>query len=161
MSPSDQADHAGSEADVHHVAGPELSARELHDILMLRVEVFVVEQDCAYQEIDGRDLDSATEHLWLTDDRGVSAALRILTDGAGRRIGRVVTRPDRRGERLAAGLIEHALTLIGDQITVLDAQSHLRAFYEGLGFIVAGAEFIEDGIPHLPMTNDPRISSPA
>lgn len=138
------------------VAGSDLSAAQLHDLLRLRVDVFVVEQDCPYHELDGRDLLADTEHVWLTDGNGVAAAVRILADPAGRRIGRVVTRPDRRGEGLAAGLIRRVLERHGHQPTVLDAQSHLHDFYASLGYVVTGPEFVEDGIPHLPMGRPPQ-----
>ena len=151
-----------SGSDVRIATGPELSARELHDLLRLRVDVFVVEQECAYPELDGRDLESDTEHLWLMDETGSGlprAAIRISSDPEGRRIGRVVTRPDQRGAGLAGRLVEWAHDHLGSVVTVLDAQSHLRGFYERLGYEVTGPEFVEDGIPHLPMRRDPRTSN--
>ncbi len=132
-------------------AGPALTARQLHDLLKLRVDVFVVEQDCAYHEIDGRDLLDTTQHLWIADEHGPRVALRILDDPEGQRIGRVVTRHDQRGLGLAGRLMEWAHHHVGSITTVLDGQSHLRSFYERLGYEVTGAEFIDDGIPHLPM----------
>lgn len=140
------------DTELHLVTGPALEVDQLHELLKLRVDVFVVEQDCPYHEIDGRDLEATTAHLWLADELGVVSSLRILDDPAGRRVGRVVTRADRRGQRLSSKLIEEALVQIGHTTTVLDAQSHLREFYEGFGFEVSGPQFIEDGIPHLPMT---------
>lgn len=133
------------------VPGSQLSTRQLHDLLEIRVDIFVVEQQCPYREIDGRDLEPSTEHLWLADDKGVASAIRVLANRGERRIGRVVTRSDRRGEGLAAELIATAVRRIGDEPIVLDAQSHLSGFYEGLGFVVDGDEFLEDGIPHVPM----------
>ncbi|MEZ5226052.1 MAG: GNAT family N-acetyltransferase [Acidimicrobiales bacterium] len=138
------------------VAGPDLGARQLHDLLKLRVDIFVVEQECPYHEIDGRDLLDSTEHVWLADELGPRAALRVLADPEGRRIGRVVTRADQRGQGLAAQLMEWTHHHIGSVVTVLDGQSHLRAFYERLGYEVSGPEFIEDGIPHLPMRRTPN-----
>lgn len=137
------------------LGGPDLSARQLHDLLKLRVDIFVVEQECAYPEIDGRDLLESTEHLWVADDDGPYASVRLLADPEGCRIGRVVTRADRRGRGLAKSLMEWAHDHVGSTVTVLDGQSHLRGFYEGLGYQVAGPEFIEDGIPHLPMRRTP------
>lgn len=134
------------------VVGPDLTAEQLHDLLRLRVDVFVVEQVCPYHEIDGRDLEPETEHWWFETDGGIGASVRVLSDPAGRRIGRVVTRINRRGEGLAGRLIRSVLARHGHLTTVLDAQSHLRTFYESLGYQVTGPEFIEDGIPHLPMT---------
>ncbi len=147
----DSPDHAAATEHVHLAAGPALTARDLHDLLKLRVDVFVVEQACAYPELDGRDLLPDTEHLWIADTDGPRVALRILADPEGRRIGRVVTRPDQRGLGLAGRLMEWAHDHVGSITTVLDGQSHLRAFYERLGYAVVGPEFVEDGIPHLPM----------
>ena len=131
----------------------ELTGRELHDLLRLRVDVFVVEQDCAYPELDGRDPEPGTRHVWIADDRGPAAYLRVLDDGAARRIGRVVTRSDARGAGLAGRLVEHVLA--GTPAPwVLDAQSHLASWYEARGFDVVGPEFVEDGIAHVPMRRE-------
>ena len=67
-----------------------LDPRTLHDLIQLRVDVFVVEQECPYPELDGRDVEPATEHLWTTDAAGPTAYLRVLTESNGNaRIGRV------------------------------------------------------------------------
>ncbi len=133
------------------VAGDQLSARQLHDLLRLRVDIFVVEQDCPYHEIDGRDLLPTTEHVWMSDDQGIAAALRLLDDTVGRRIGRVVTRADARGSGLSSALLEVAIERIGDDAAVLDAQAHLQDFYGRFGFVGVGEVFDEDGIPHRTM----------
>lgn len=137
------------------VPGPELNASQLHALLRLRVDIFVVEQECPYPEIDGLDLLDTTRHLWFSDDTGPTAYLRILSDphtaNSLWRIGRVVTRVDARGAGLAGALMESALTLLGSAEVVLEAQAHLSKFYETFGFVVCGDEYIEDGIPHLPM----------
>ena len=137
------------------VAGPDLGLDQLHAILELRVAVFVVEQECPYQEIDGRDLEPETRHVWIEDDSGVAAYIRILSDPANgeaaRRIGRVVTRPDRRGEKLSSQLIRNSLEQLGAIDTRLEAQSHLTGYYGNFGYKAEGPEFIEDGIPHVPM----------
>lgn len=140
----------------HHRLGPELTAAELHAVLALRVTVFVVEQACPYPEVDGRDLDPTTGHRWLADDAGIACYLRTLRDPADAgavRIGRVVTRADRRGEGLAAQLLAGVLadTDAAGQPTVLAAQTRLRAWYQGFGYDVSGPEFLDDGVPHLPM----------
>lgn len=136
--------------DIHDRAFAELSPRELHDLVRLRVDVFVVEQACAYAELDGRDTEPTARHVWTADAHGPTAYARLLDDGAHRRIGRVVTRPDARGAGLAGRLIRH-LVASSRGPWVLHAQSHLRGWYEGLGFAVDGPEFLEDGIPHLVM----------
>jgi len=131
----------------------ELSTTELYDLLRLRCDVFVVEQACAYPELDGRDTEPGTVHHWVTGADGgpIAAYLRVLTEPDGSvRIGRVATAPAARGRGLAARLVRH----VGDVATVpvvLDAQSYLVAWYEQLGYEVAGPEFVEDGIPHVPM----------
>src|SRR3954452_5684859 len=92
---------------LHDATGPELTAAQLHAILRLRVDVFVVEQKAAYPEIDGRDLLPTTRHIWLCqgelgDEEPVDSYLRVLADPDGvRRIGRVVTAASARGKGLA------------------------------------------------------------
>ncbi len=133
----------------------ELDPRTLYAILRLRVDVFVVEQACAYPELDGRDPEAATVHLWTLDDTGPTAYLRVLQDADAARIGRVCTRIDARGAGLAAELMRAALTRFAGRAVVLDAQAPLAGWYARFGFQVDGAEFVEDGIPHIPMRRDP------
>ncbi|GAA4971115.1 GNAT family N-acetyltransferase [Kineococcus glutinatus] len=124
----------------------------LYAILRLRVDVFVVEQACAYPELDGRDLEPDALQLWAEEDGRVVAAARLLRDPDGRaRIGRVVVAPPARGSGLAGLLLQRALELAGDVDVVLDAQSHLQALYARHGFAVDGPPFVEDGIEHVPM----------
>ncbi|GAA0373126.1 GNAT family N-acetyltransferase [Micromonospora gifhornensis] len=139
------------------VAGfADLDARTFHDLVRLRVDVFVVEQECAYPELDGRDVEPDTRHLWLARDGAVLAYLRILADPDGvARIGRVVVAPSARGGGHAGRLLTAALAEIGDRPCVLEAQSHLVDFYARHGFTVSGPEYVEDGIPHTPMRRDP------
>ncbi|MEU0550375.1 GNAT family N-acetyltransferase [Micromonospora sp. NPDC005979] len=130
----------------------DLDARTLHDLLKLRIDVFVVEQNCPYPELDGRDVEPGTRHVWLTDGDALTAYLRILADPDGvARIGRVVVAPAARGGGHAGRLMAAALDLVGDRPCVLEAQSHLVAFYARHGFTVSGPEYVEDGIPHTPM----------
>jgi ElaA protein len=131
----------------------DLSVHTLHDLLKLRVDVFVVEQRCAYPEIDGRDVEPGTRHLWITVDGGAPQAyLRILRepDGA-ERIGRVVVAPDARGAGHAGRLMTEALAVVGHRPCVLEAQAHLVDFYARYGFTASGPGYLEDGIPHVPM----------
>jgi len=134
----------------------DLDATTLYEILRLRVDVFVVEQRCPYPELDGRDREAATVHVWVEHDGRPVAYLRILQDPQSARIGRVCTDPAHRGTGLSAELLAAALERVGDDPCVLDAQSHLTAFYERWGFAATGAEFLEDGIPHVPMRRPPR-----
>jgi ElaA protein len=135
------------------VAGiDELTPRQLHGILKLRADVFILEQDCAYDDIDGRDAEPATRHLWVQDgDGAVVATLRVLADGDGVHvIGRVCTHAEHRDRGLAGLLMRHAIDLVGPPIR-LNAQAHLADWYRALGFEVSGEGWTEAGIPHLPM----------
>ncbi|EGD55903.1 GNAT family N-acetyltransferase [Gordonia neofelifaecis] len=135
----------------------DLDAGTLHELLKLRVDVFVVEQECAYPEIDGRDTESTTLHFWCEDEEGTPVAtLRVLRDVAADgtyelRIGRVCVRADHRGTGAASELIDRAVAYIGRDSSVMDAQSHLVGMYAKWGYLPAGAEFVEDGIPHTPL----------
>jgi len=138
---------------IHDAHASEMSPVDLYRVLALRSEVFVVEQACVYQDLDGRDLDDGVRQLWIEgDDGSVIATLRLLPEpGGGTRIGRVVTAPASRGLGLAVRLVDHALAT-SDGPWVLDAQSHLAGWYsDRFGFEVSGDEFLEDGIPHVPM----------
>ncbi|WP_439377952.1 GNAT family N-acetyltransferase [Amycolatopsis lexingtonensis] len=141
---------------LHDATGPELTAAQLHDILRLRVDVFVVEQKAAYPELDGRDLKPDTRHLWFEGEAGVTAYLRVLLDpGDIRRIGRVATAANARGQGLAARLMEEALKVPGEY--VLDAQTYVQAFYARYGFVAEGEEYTDDdGIPHIRMRRLPH-----
>ncbi|WP_020521791.1 GNAT family N-acetyltransferase [Catelliglobosispora koreensis] len=136
----------------------DLDARTLYGLLKLRTDVFVVEQQCAYPELDGRDLEEGTRHLWFERDRTPIAYLRILTDyeenGPVARIGRVVTAKDARGLGLAGKLMVAALAASGDRPIVLEAQSEVAGFYERYGFHATGPEYLDDGIPHIPMRRE-------
>jgi ElaA protein len=137
--------------DVHVASFADLTAADLYAILQLRSEVFVVEQECVYLDPDGRDAEPGTRHVWINHDGAIGAYLRILDDGDVQRIGRVVTAKTARGAGLAARLLTEALTIIGDRPSVLDAQAYLKNFYAKFGYQQTGPEFIEDGIPHIPM----------
>ena len=119
----------------------ELTTEELYRILRLRVAVFVVEQNCPYMEID--DLDQAAIHVWLEDEDGIEAYLRVLDRGAESEycaIGRV----------LAAG-IWAAQELFDADAIYLEAQTYARGLYEKQGFRQISEEFLLDGIPHIKM----------
>ncbi|RKN19696.1 GNAT family N-acetyltransferase [Micromonospora musae] len=142
--------------EVHTATFADLDTRTFHDLLKLRIDVFVVEQECPYPELDGRDLEPDTRHLWLTDGTAPLAYLRILADPGGvARIGRVLVAPYARGGGHAGRLMTEALALVGDRPCVLEAQSYLVDFYARHGFTVSGPEYVEDGIPHTPMRRDP------
>jgi ElaA protein len=135
----------------------ELTTAELHAILALRNRVFVVEQECAYQDIDGLDLDPGTRHLWATRDGELVAYARLRApDPTGRaRIGRVIVLPLVRGQQVGRRLMERALASCATHWPAADvqvsAQAHLRDFYASLGFVAEGEEYLDDGIPHQDM----------
>ena len=137
----------------HSSSVAEIDPVVLYEILRLRVDVFVVEQECPYPELDGRDLEPTARLLWSTDDDArILATLRVLHDGDDRRIGRVATASSARGRGLAADLMRSAVVECDGRLVRLDAQAHLSGWYARFGFVVDGDEFLEDGIPHLPMT---------
>ncbi|MEU4688033.1 GNAT family N-acetyltransferase [Actinoplanes sp. NPDC023714] len=135
----------------------DLDTTTLYGILRLRSDVFVVEQECAYPDPDGRDTEPGTRHIWIERDGEIRAYLRVLAEPGGvERIGRVVTAKHARGGGLAGRLIEEALRVIGNRPSMLHAQAHLAGYYARYGFVTSGPEFLEDGIPHVPMTRDRR-----
>jgi predicted GNAT family N-acyltransferase len=129
----------------------ELTPFEVYDLCRLRVDVFVVEQECPYPELDGRDVEPATVHLWFESGGEIAATIRVLDDGASRAIGRVATAAGARGQGLAARLIAEGIALCGDVPITLGAQTHLEGWYERFGFRRSGPDYVEDGIAHLPM----------
>jgi ElaA protein len=130
----------------------ELTPAELYGILRLRVDVFVVEQTCPYPELDGRDAEPGTVHLWYADDEGTTlATIRVLENGDDRAIGRVATAVGARGRGLSAELIRRGIELCGGRTIDIGAQAYLESWYERFGFVRSGPDYLEDGIPHLPM----------
>lgn len=138
--------------DVRDAATADLDARTLYGILALRSAVFVVEQDCVYLDADGRDLEPDARQLWIERDGAVVATLRMLRNPDGAlRIGRVATAAGARRGGLAEALMRRALELAADGEVVLGAQAYLEDWYGRFGFVRDGADYDEDGIPHLPM----------
>ena len=132
----------------------ELSAEELFEIYKRRSAVFVVEQNCVYQDID--DLDKTALHLWLEEDGAIVAYLRILPPGGTRKeaaIGRVFSVVRRKG--YATMLLREAIRVIKERFDTdcvyLEAQTYAKSLYEKLGFEQISEEFLEDGIPHIKM----------
>ena len=135
----------------------ELSTDELYEILKLRVSVFVVEQKCAYQEIDGRDRSSI--HVWLADEDGIEAYLRVMDSGVESEyvsIGRVLTvkRHQGLGSRILAEGVRVAKENFHAEKIYLEAQVYARSMYEKQGFVQISEEYLEDGIPHVKMLLD-------
>lgn len=136
-----------------------LSPYQLYEIMALRQEVFVVEQNCPYQDCDGKDLHSW--HLMGHDAAGkLVCYTRLLPEGLSYQgytsIGRVVSSPAARGTGIGKILMRESIQkcreLFGNQAIKIGAQSYLLAFYESFGFVSTGEEYLEDGIPHTKMT---------
>ena len=135
----------------------ELTTDELYQILKLRVNVFVVEQCCPYPELD--DCDQKAVHVWLEDEDGIEACLRILDRNIKSEwvtIGRVIAvkRRDGLGTRILQAGIRVAKECFEAESIYLEAQTYARAFYEKQGFRVISEEFLEDGIAHVKMLLD-------
>jgi len=128
----------------------------LYDMLALREAIFVVEQKCIYQELDG--LDKTAEHLLAMQNGEIIACLRSLPPAGGEdqiRVGRVAVSSDWRKKGIARLMmrkaIEKARCDYPSSGVCLNAQTYLQGFYMSLGFQLNGDEFLEDGIPHVPM----------
>ena len=144
-----------TDATVRRASGADISTSDLYAALALRAAVFVVEQECAYLDPDGRDLDPTTDHLWLDQDGAMVSYVRVLREPDGTlRIGRVVTDPAHRGGHLAGRLLDAATQGVTVAM-VLNAQSHVTGVYARHGFVRDGEDFLDDGIPHTPMRRPP------
>lgn len=133
----------------------EIDPLTLFALLRLRVDVFVVEQACAYPELDAVDAEPGTEHLWVEVDGEPVATLRTYVDAdGGHHLGRVATSAAHRGRGYAAALVREALRRSGSRPVHIGAQTYLERWYERFGFSRSGADYVEDGIPHLPMVRD-------
>jgi ElaA protein len=133
----------------------DLTTDQLYGLLRLRVDVFVVEQECPYPELDGRDAEPTTEHLWVEDEGAVVATVRVLAGTDCMVIGRVATARSHRGKGYAARLVRAAIDRIGPHQVRIGAQAHLEEWYQQFGFERSGPDYLEDGIPHLPMLRLP------
>jgi ElaA protein len=141
----------------------DLSTRQLHELLQLRSAVFVVEQACAFQDVDGTDPQAL--HLLGTRAGQLLAYARCFAPGikfAEASIGRVVTDPAQRGTGLGHALIRQALQAVaqhwGQQPVRIGAQARLARFYAGHGFVDANLPYVEDGMDHLEMVWHPLNS---
>ncbi|GFG76448.1 UPF0039 protein [Mycobacterium botniense] len=134
----------------------DLDAPTLYQLLRLRIEVFVVEPACPYPELDGHDLLAETRHFWLeAPDGAVIGTLRLMEEHAGGekvfRIGRLCTTHSARGQGHATRLLRAALAEVGDYPCRVDAQHYLADMYARHGFARDGDEFLDNGVPHVPM----------
>lgn len=133
----------------------DLDPLTLYALLRLRVDVFVVEQECPYPELDGVDAAATTEHLWVEVDGAPVATLRTYLDAdGGRHLGRVATAAGHRGKGYADSLVREALRRAGRAPVQIGAQTYLEQWYSRLGFRRSGPDYVEDGIAHLPMRRE-------
>lgn len=134
----------------------ELSPDELYSILQLRNEVFIVEQNCAYQDLDDKDKQSFHFMGWQKDK--LIAYTRLIPAGGSYKeisIGRVVTSPLARGKKIGRELMLLSINkihlLFGEQPIKIGAQLYLETFYKSIGFIKCSDVYLEDGIEHIKM----------
>ena len=140
---------------LHKKSFQELTTDELYELLRVRSEVFVVEQNCVYQDLDGDDQQSV--HLWLTVEDKVVALARVCPAGSHMKeisIGRVITteRGKGYGKQIMLHAIDAAIEHFGATLIVIEAQEYARGFYESVGFRQSSEPFMLDGIPHIRMT---------
>ncbi len=141
----------------HYKLFDELTAKELYQIIQLRNQVFVIEQDCIYQDADGKDLKCG--HLWATINNEVVAYSRIVPKGISYEnepsIGRVVTNDKFRGLGLGKQLIANSIMVIENRLFTssirISGQLYLKEFYESFGFNQVSEVYLEDNIPHIEM----------
>ncbi len=134
----------------------EMSTDDVFDMVCLRTEVFFVEQRINEQDFDAADRDERTLHMWISDEHGTAAYLRVreldeVDQGAQRTFGRVAVRADRRHGGLARSLIREVLTRFGHEPLTIHSQEYVVRLYEGFGFTVVGEPFVEAGLRHRTM----------
>ena len=130
----------------------ELTTIELYRLLALRTEIFVVEQNCSYQEIDGKDEQAI--HYWIEEDGEIVSALRVLTEASPVAIGRVVTKATHRGKGYSRLLMDAAIKDFGHETLYLQAQTYVEPFYASFGFKRTSDVYQEDSIPHVDMLRE-------
>jgi ElaA protein len=137
----------------------ELTVHQLYEILKLRSAIFVLEQQCLYQDMD--DKDKYCHHLMIFEDNQLAAYTRLVPAGVSFSeisIGRVITNPAYRGRGLARKLMQQSIEacydLFGKQPIRIGAQLYLKDFYGSLGFVQQGETYLEDDIPHIEMLLD-------
>ena len=141
--------------ELHCKRFSELTLDELYELLRIRTDVFVVEQDCVYQDMDYDDQKSI--HLWLTESEKVVALCRVCPAGTHMQevsIGRVITTEHGKGygRRIMLEGIRAAKECFGAQRIDIEAQEYAKGFYEQVGFRQSSETFMLDGIPHIRMT---------
>lgn len=131
----------------------ELTAQELLTILQARTAVFVVEQNCPYQEVD--EADRQAIHVSIEDQGKLKAYTRILAENDGIHFGRVLVAKEFRGQGLGKEIVTRTLAEIAkrypERSVIISAQAHLMDFYHSFGFVETSEIYLEDGIPHVDM----------
>ena len=140
---------------LHKKAFQELTTEELYELLRVRSEVFVVEQNCVYQDMDGDDQQAV--HLWLTVQDKIVALARVCPEGTHMKeisIGGVITteRAKGYGKQIMTHAIDAAIEHFGATVIEIEAQEYAKGFYESAGFRQSSDTFMLDGIPHIKMT---------
>ena len=144
-----------NELKLHKKTFQELTTEELYELLRVRSEVFVVEQNCVYQDMDGDDQKAI--HLWLTVEEKVVALARVCPAGTHMKeisIGRVITteRGKGYGKQMMLYAIDAAIEHFDPKLIDIEAQEYAKGFYESVGFRQSSEPFMLDGIPHIKMT---------
>lgn len=136
----------------------ELTINELYDLLKLRSEIFIFEQNCAYNDVDGKDTDAI--HLMMNDDNGqLIAYIRLLKPGVSYKdsasIGRVICKKEARGKGYGKQImlkgIDYIINIWGYKKITISAQEYLKNFYAHLGFKIVSGVYLEDDMPHIKM----------
>lgn len=144
-----------TELVLHKKSFRQLKTVELYELLRVRTEVFVVEQNCVYQDLDGDDQEAI--HLWLTLEDKIVALARLCPAGTHMTeisIGRVITteRGKGYGKQIMLHAIDAAIENFGATLIDIEAQEYAKGFYESVGFKQSSDTFMLDGIPHIKMT---------
>lgn len=131
----------------------EMTPMQVHQLYKLRVDVFVAEQNCPFNEIDDQDANPETRHILAFDGETLAGCARVFPTESGSRFGRFVVHPDFRrsglGPQIVRTGIEYTERFDGDLI--VEAQSGLVGYYEQFGLVAEGEEFLDTGVPHRKM----------
>ena len=130
----------------------ELSRKEINDMFSLRSEVFIVEQECAYQDVDGKDIQA--DHVMLYVDNELVGYTRVFPENTYFKeasFGRAVVKKSYRGKGIGDELVKISIEQLEEKTIKISAQSYLKSFYSSHGFKAEGKEYLEDGIPHTAM----------
>ena len=135
----------------------ELNKEELYEILRLRSEIFILEQECPYQDLDNKDMFS--QHHFGKINNKIVCYTRVFLNEEPNVIGRLVVKKQFRNKGIGREIMRRSIKIISkEKVIFISAQYYLKDFYESLGFIKKGKKYLEDGIIHIPMYLNSRIS---